>query len=154
MSLRTGLMPEECKSICNDRFAWECGIIIITAGNGYIPVITPIAVDDMVNNLNVNPNIAAGAIAIALHAKKFISITDVEGVRMDPTTEHFDLRVSIFDFERLVQNGIIKSDVIHKVEACVRTVEGVVEKTHIIDGRKPHAILLVLLTDEGIGTMI
>ncbi len=60
----------------------------------------------------------------------------------------------VSDFDRLVEDGIIKGGMIPKVEACVRTVEGGVEKAHIIDGRKPHAILLELLTDEGIGTMI
>jgi len=57
---------------------------------------------------------------------------------------------TVSDFERLVEDDVIKGCVIPKVEACVRTVEGGVEKAHIIDGRKPHAILLELLTDEGI----
>lgn len=130
-------------------------IIMITAGKGYIPVISPIAVDGEGNNLNVNADTAAGAIAIAMHAKKFISITDVEGVRMDPNDPKSVIsEFPASDFERLVQDGVIKGGMIPKVEACVRTVEGGVEKAHIIDGRKPHAILLELLTDEGIGTMI
>jgi acetylglutamate kinase len=58
------------------------------------------------------------------------------------------------DFDRLVGEGIIKGGMIPKVEACVRVVQGGVEKAHIIDGRKHHAILLELLTDEGVGTMI
>jgi acetylglutamate kinase len=130
-------------------------IIMITAGKGYIPVVSPIAVDIDGNNLNVNADTAAGAIAIALHAKKFISITDVEGVRMDPNDPNTVIsEFPVSDFERLVQDGVIKGGMIPKVEACVRTVESGVEKAHIIDGRKPHAILLELLTDEGIGTMI
>ncbi|HUI40091.1 MAG TPA: acetylglutamate kinase [Methanothrix sp.] len=130
-------------------------ILMIMAGKGYIPVISPIATDDHGNNLNVNADTAAGAVAIAMRAKKFFSITDVEGVRMnpdDPSSVISEFPVS--DFERLVQEGIIKGGMIPKVEACVRVVQGGVEKAHIIDGRKHHAILLELLTNEGVGTMI
>ncbi len=130
-------------------------ILLIMAGKGYIPVISPIAVDGEGNNLNVNADTAAGAVAIALRAKKFLSITDVEGVRMnpdDPASVISEFPAS--DFQRLVQDGVIKGGMIPKVEACVRVVEGGVDKAHIIDGRKHHAILLELLTHEGIGTMI
>jgi acetylglutamate kinase len=125
------------------------------AGKGYIPVISPIAVDSDGNNLNVNADTAAGAVAIALRAKKFLSITDVEGVRMnpdDPASVISEFPAS--DFQRLVQEGVIKGGMIPKVEACVRVVQGGVDKAHIIDGRKHHAILLELLTHEGVGTMI
>lgn len=130
-------------------------ILLIMAGKGYIPVISPIAVDTAGNNLNVNADTAAGAVAIALRAKKFLSITDVEGVRMnpdDPASVISEFPAS--DFQRLVQDGVIKGGMIPKVEACVRVVQGGVDKAHIIDGRKHHAILLELLTHEGIGTMI
>jgi acetylglutamate kinase len=130
-------------------------VLMIMAGKGYIPVISPIATDDRGNNLNVNADTAAGAVAIAMRAKKFFSITDVEGVRMnpdDPSSVISEFPAS--DFERLVQEGIIKGGMIPKVEACVRVVQGGVEKAHIIDGRKHHAILLELLTNEGVGTMI
>lgn len=130
-------------------------ILLIMAGKGYIPVISPIAVDGEGNNLNVNADTAAGAVAIALRAKKFLSITDVEGVRMnsdDPASVISEFPAS--DFQRLVQDGVIKGGMIPKVEACVRVVQGGVDKAHIIDGRKHHAILLELLTHEGVGTMI
>jgi len=130
-------------------------ILMIMAGKGYIPVISPIAADSEGNNLNVNADTAAGAVAIAMRAKKFFSITDVEGVRMnpdDPASVISEFPAS--DFDRLVQEGIIKGGMIPKVEACVRVVQGGVDKAHIIDGRKHHAILLELLTDEGVGTMI
>jgi acetylglutamate kinase len=130
-------------------------ILMIMAGKGYIPVISPIAVDLEGNNLNVNADTAAGAVAIALRAKKFLSITDVEGVRMnpeDPASVISEFPAS--DFQRLVQEGVIKGGMIPKVEACVQVVQGGVDKAHIIDGRKHHAILLELLTHEGVGTMI
>ena len=130
-------------------------IIMITAGKGYIPVISPIAVDDEGNNLNVNADTAAGAIAVALRAKKLISITDVEGVRANPDDPTSVIsKFSAQDFDGMVEKGIIKGGMIPKVEACVKVVRGGVEKAHIIDGRIPHAILLELLTEKGIGTMI
>ncbi|MCX6675030.1 MAG: acetylglutamate kinase, partial [Methanothrix sp.] len=121
-------------------------ILMIMAGKGYIPVISPIAADDEGNNLNVNADTAAGAVAIAMRAKKFFSITDVEGVRMnpnDPSSVISEFPAS--DFDRLVQDGVIKGGMIPKVEACVRVVEGGVDRAHIIDGRKHHAILLELI---------
>ena len=130
-------------------------ILMIMAGKGYIPVISPIAADDQGNNLNVNADTVAGAVAIAMRAKKFFSITDVEGVRMnpdDPASVISEFPAS--DFNRLVSEGIIKGGMIPKVEACVAVVRDGVEKAHIIDGRKHHAILLELLTTEGVGTMI
>lgn len=130
-------------------------ILMIMAGKGYIPVVSPIAVDDEGNNLNVNADTAAGAVAIAMRAKKFFSITDVEGVRMnpdDPTSVISEFLAS--DFNRMVQEGVIKGGMIPKVEACVRVVQGGVDRAHIIDGRKHHAVLLELLTTEGVGTMI
>lgn len=130
-------------------------IIAITAGKGYIPVVSPIAVDCEGNSFNINADTAAGAIAISLRAKKLISITDVEGVMKDPKDP--DSVISRFpaaDFGRLVEDGVIKGGMIPKVESCVKAVEGGVEKAHIIDGRYPHAIILELLTDAGIGTMV
>ncbi|HOT07740.1 MAG TPA: acetylglutamate kinase [Methanotrichaceae archaeon] len=130
-------------------------ILMITAGKGYIPVISPIAVDSEGHSFNVNADTAAGAIANALRAKKLISITDVEGVMRDakdPST--VITRFPAQDFRRLVAEGVIKGGMIPKVEACVKAVEGGVEKAHIIDGRIPHAIILELLTDAGIGTMV
>ncbi len=130
-------------------------ILMIMAGKGYIPVISPIAADNEGNNLNVNADTVAGAVAIAMRAKKFFSITDVEGVRMnpdDPSSVISEFQAS--DFDRLVEEGIIKGGMIPKVEACVRVVQGGVDKAHIIDGRKHHAILLELFTTEGVGTMI
>ncbi len=130
-------------------------IIMITAGKGYIPVVSPIAVDKEGNSFNVNADTAAGAIAIALMAKKLVSITDVEGVKLDsedPTS--VISRFPASDFYRMVEDGVIKGGMIPKVEACVEAVVGGVEKAHIIDGRTPHAILLELFTDSGVGTMV
>lgn len=130
-------------------------IVMITAGKGYIPVIAPIAVDNDGNNLNVNADTVAGDIAISLGARKLISITDVEGVKRvpdDPSSVISSFRLS--DFNQMVADEIISGGMIPKVEACVKAVEAGVINAHIIDGRKPHAILLELFTNEGVGTMI
>jgi acetylglutamate kinase len=130
-------------------------IILVNAGKGYIPVISPIAVDEDGSNLNVNADTAAGAIAVSLRAKKFVSITDVEGVRARPDDPSSVIsQFPAAEFESMVKQGIINGGMIPKVEACVKVVKEGVEKAHIIDGRVPHAILLELLTDRGIGTMI
>jgi len=130
-------------------------IVMITAGKGYIPIISPIAVDGEGNNLNINADTAAGQIAIALGAKKLISITDVEGVKLDPTNPSSVISsFKISDFGRMVDDEIITGGMIPKVEACVKAVEGGLQNAHIIDGRKAHAILLELFTDGGVGTMI
>jgi acetylglutamate kinase len=118
-------------------------------------VISPIAADDRGNNLNVNADTVAGAVAVAMRAKKLFSITDVEGVRLNPDDPSSVIsEFSASDFDRLVAEKVIRGGMIPKVEACVRVVRDGVEKAHIIDGRKHHAILLELLTDQGVGTMI
>jgi len=130
-------------------------IVMITAGKGYIPVISPIAVDGEGNNLNVNADTAAGDIAVSLGAMKLISITDVEGVKRDPEdSESVISSFRISDFEGMVEDQIVTGGMIPKVEACVKAVEGGVQNAHIIDGRKPHSILLELFTHGGVGTMI
>ncbi|MEA2045152.1 MAG: acetylglutamate kinase [Euryarchaeota archaeon] len=130
-------------------------ILMITAGKSYIPVISPIAVDEEGNNLNVNADTVAGEIASALGAKKLISITDVEGVKLhqeDPSSVISSFCIS--EFDPMVERGIISGGMIPKVESCVHAVKNGVQNAHIIDGRAPHAILLELFTDEGVGTMI
>ena len=130
-------------------------ILMITAGKSYIPVISPIAVDEEGNNLNVNADTVAGEIASAMGAKKLISITDVEGVKLhqeDPSSVISSFCIS--EFDPMVERGIISGGMIPKVESCVHAVKNGVQNAHIIDGRVPHAILLELFTDEGVGTMI
>ncbi len=130
-------------------------ILMITAGKSYIPVISPIAVDEEGNNLNVNADTVAGEIASALGAKKLISMTDVEGVMLhqeDPSSVISSFCIS--EFDPMVERGIISGGMIPKVESCVHAVKNGVQNAHIIDGRAPHAILLELFTDEGVGTMI
>jgi acetylglutamate kinase len=129
-------------------------IINLTSEQGYIPVISPIAVDIAGNSLNVNADSVAGEIAVTIKAKKLILLTDVPGVLSDPD----DLTTLIaqttpLELQELIAKKVIGAGMIPKVEAGLRAAEGGVT-AHIIDGRKPHSLLLELFTDEGIGTMI
>ena len=130
-------------------------IVMITSGRGYIPVIALIAVDLAGNSLNLNADTVSGDIAAALHAKKLILLTDVPGVLSDPSDE--DTRISHIsapEVDDLIEKGVARGGMIPKLRAGACAICGGTEKVHIIDGSKPHSLLLELLTDEGIGTMM
>jgi acetylglutamate kinase len=118
----------------------------------FVPVIAPIGVDGDGLAYNVNADEAAGAIAVALRAEKLILLTDVEGVK-DARGELVP-QLSIEEARKLVAEGTIREGMIPKIECCIDALTGGVSRTHIIDGRVPHAILLEIFTDGGIGTLI
>jgi acetylglutamate kinase len=118
----------------------------------FIPVVAPIAVGERGESYNVNADIAAGKIAEALAAEKLILLTDVEGIK---NGDGELLRtLSSEQVDGLVQSGIIGQGMIPKVECCVEALRGGVKKTHVIDGRKRHAVLLEIFTEEGVGTEV
>jgi acetylglutamate kinase len=120
-----------------------------------IPCIASIALDDAGGRLNVNADTAAGAVAAAMKADKLVVISDTHGIRSkpdDPTSTVTHLTIAQID--QLVQSGVINSGMLPKVEACILALRGGVNKTHIIDGRIPHALLLEIYTEAGIGTEI
>jgi len=122
---------------------------------GYIPVLASIAVGDDGESYNINADYVASEVAQALNAEKLIVLTDVEGILEDPERE--DSIVSSLSVEyarQMIASGQIDGGMIPKVEACIRAVEGGVARTHIIDGRLLHSMLLEIFTDEGIGTMV
>ncbi len=130
-------------------------ILVIAAGNGYIPVIAPIAMDEQGNSLNINADTVAGDIAAAMKAKKLILMTDVPGVLRDPAKESTRIsRIQLEHIEDMIGDGTIAGGMIPKVLSAAGAVEKGVDKVHIIDGSKSHSILLELFTDQGIGTMI
>ncbi|HUW66711.1 MAG TPA: acetylglutamate kinase, partial [Candidatus Nanoarchaeia archaeon] len=130
-------------------------ILMIAAGNGYIPVVAPIAVDEKGNSLNINADTVAGDIAVAMKAKKLILMTDVPGVLQKTDDESSRIsRIQIDTVDDLIQGGIISGGMIPKIRSAAHGVKRGVEKVHIIDGSKSHSILLELFTDHGIGTMI
>jgi acetylglutamate kinase len=121
--------------------------------NRYIPVIAPIAIDRNGGSLNINADLAAGEIAIALNAFKLINLTDVDGV-MDAERKTVFRSLALSEIERLIINGTISGGMIPKLEASIRAVRGGVESAHIVNGNRPHNLLLELFTDAGVGTMI
>lgn len=117
----------------------------------FIPVIAPIGVDENGVTYNINADTAAGKIAEALKAEKFILLTDVEGVLVDGKLVPSLVQNEIHS---LIEKGIISGGMIPKVKCCVEALEGGVGKSHIVDGRAEHAVLLEIFTDAGIGTEI
>ena len=124
--------------------------------DGFIPVISTVAQGmDAETSYNVNADTAAAKIAVALGAEKLILLTDVRGLlrnQKDESTLISQVRVS--DVPALVRDGIVSGGMIPKVECCVEAVRSGVRRTHILDGRIPHSILIEVLSHAGIGTMI
>jgi len=120
-----------------------------------IPVIAPLGVDGEGQLYNINADTAAGEVAAAVKAQKLILLTDVLGIMRNRDDENSligTLRVS--DVDTLIGAGVITEGMLPKVRAGVRSVQAGVKKTHIIDGRLPHSMLLEIFTDRGIGTEI
>ena len=121
----------------------------------FIPVISPIGVDSHGQTLNINADTVAADIAAALMASKLILLTDVRGVlrdRNDPKSIIPSLPST--ECQKMINQATIAGGMIPKARACLRALDGGVGKTHILDGRIPHALLLELFTDQGIGTQI
>ena len=130
-------------------------IVETVISRGYIPVIAPVAVGEAGESYNINADYAAGRLAAALDADKLIILTDVEGImadRSNPGSLISELHVD--EAQTLIDRGKIDGGMIPKVECCLDALSGGVKSTHILDGRVPHAILLEIFTDEGIGTMV
>jgi acetylglutamate kinase len=119
---------------------------------GFVPVIAPVAVDSEGQSLNVNADTVAGAVAAALKAEKLVLMTDIEGVK--DREKALIPSLSAADIDRLRKEGVIEGGMIPKVQCALDAVQSGVDKAHIIDGRAPHAILLEIFTDKGIGTEI
>jgi acetylglutamate kinase len=119
----------------------------------YIPVIASSASDREGQSYNVNADEAAGKVAAALGAHKAIFLTDVEGWLADPGEEGSLIsRASVAEVEQRL--AAIEGGMRPKLQACVDAIRGGAQSAHIIDGRKPHSLLLELFTDAGIGTMV
>ena len=127
-------------------------IIHYLTEGGYIPVIAPLGVDDYGNVYNINADEAAGAIAASLEAEKFILLTDVQGILDKNGTLIGSINKE--EVQRLQEAKVIDGGMIPKTRACLEALSGGVKKTHIIDGRIAHALLLEVFTDQGVGTEI
>lgn len=131
------------------------GIIDTVIDNGYIPVISPIGIDKNQQTYNINADMVASAVAVAMNADKLVLLTDVPGVLGDPDDGSSLISVlKVSEVPGYIADGTIAGGMIPKVKCCVESVTGGVGRTHIIDGRLPHSILLEIFTDRGIGTMV
>lgn len=130
-------------------------IVLDVLEKGYIPVVSSIAAGkDQLMNYNINADIAAEKLVIALHAKKFILLTDVKGLMRDPQDENSLIReIQVSQVPRLIKEGMISGGMIPKVQCCVEAIRQGVGSVNIQDGRIPHSILIEILSDEGIGTV-
>ncbi len=121
---------------------------------GYIPVISTVGYDLDGNTYNINADTVAARIAGELKAECLISMTDIVGLlrdKDDPTT--LIPKVYVSDAPKLIRDGVISGGMIPKINCCIEAIRRGVEKVFILDGRVPHAILIEILTDEGLGTM-
>ncbi|HIE30650.1 TPA: acetylglutamate kinase [Candidatus Poribacteria bacterium] len=130
-------------------------IIRVLETEGFIPVIAPNGVGEDGQTYNINADTVAGEIAAALQAEKLIILTDTRGILRDKNDENSLIStLDISEAEELIQDGVIETGMLPKVEACITALNAGVEKTHIIDGCISHSILLEIFTEQGIGTEI
>ncbi len=130
-------------------------IVSVLCNAGMIPVIAPLATDPRGGTWNVNADTAAGEIAAAISAEKLVFLTDTPGILRDQEDQstlihHLNYR----EIKELTARKIIRGGMMPKVEACLKALDYGVSKAHIIDGRVPHALLLEIFTDQGLGTLI
>ena len=123
--------------------------------NDYVPIISSVAADENGQAYNINADTVAGEIAAALEAEKLILLTDTPGILEDYHDQSTLItKLDIQKARALIDVGIVSGGMIPKVSCCVRSLAQGVKAAHILDGRIPHALLLEILTDEGIGSMI
>ena len=131
------------------------GLVRGLIAQGFIPVIAPIAAGPAGETFNINADHLAGRLAGPVQASKLILLTDVRGVlgdRSRPETLISELTAS--GARDMIARGQVESGMIPKVQACLDALDAGVRRCHIIDGRLPHALLMELFTDVGIGTMV
>jgi Acetylglutamate kinase len=121
--------------------------------DGKIPVISSVAPNVSGELLNVNADLAAASLAVALGAEKLIVLTDVPGLYSDwPDRSSLISEITSSELRQLIPN--LESGMAPKMTACLEAVDGGVPKAHIIDGRDPHSILLEIFTESGVGTQV
>ena len=119
--------------------------------NGFIPVIAPIGINKQGSYLNINADVVAGKVAESLKAEKLILLTDIKGIL---NNKKLISKISARKGRELIKNNIIQGGMTPKLIAALEAKKNGVKSSHIIDGRIPHAVLLEVLTAEGVGTMI
>jgi len=127
-------------------------ILSLLSGSDFIPVIAPIGVDDEGVSYNINADLVAGKVAEVLRAEKLILLTNVAGLK--DKNDRILTGLSAERVNTLIKDGTIYGGMLPKIRCALEAVENGVRTSHIIDGRVPHAVLLEILTDQGIGTLI
>ena len=118
----------------------------------FIPIITPMGIDEKGQAYNINADTAAGALATNLKSRRLLLMTDVEGVY--DKNKKLISEIKLTEAEKLLYDGTIREGMIPKIRTCINTIENGVRGVVIIDGRKPHSILFELFSDQGSGTLI
>ena len=132
-------------------------ILTSLLAQGFIPVVSTVALGESgdTNCYNINADTAAAKIAVALEAEKFVQLTNVPGVLRDVNDPSSLIqRIHVNDVPELIEKGVIAGGMIPKIECCLVARNGGVPRTHIIDGRVPHSLLIEMFSDRGIGTML
>jgi acetylglutamate kinase len=133
----------------------DSSILRRLVAEGLVPVVATIGSDRAGQAYNINADTVAGAVAESLDAEKLIFLTDVDGIRRDPAeASSLISRLGAEDVDGLIAGGVIAGGMIPKAEACARAVRHGVASAHVLDGRVDHALILELLTPEGVGTMV
>jgi acetylglutamate kinase len=127
-------------------------ILVSLKKDGFIPVISPVGVGPKGETLNINADYVAASLASALKSEKLILLTDVPGIMNKKNKIISTLRKQ--QIKKFIEDKTITGGMLPKVQACLKAIDGGVSKTHIIDGRVPHCLLLEIFTKEGIGTEI
>jgi len=130
----------------------DAAVLIPLLDAGTVPVVAPVAVDDAYESLNVNADSVATAVAVALSAERLIFLTDVPGIRgpddeVAPTAD-------VPTLHRWMADGTVHGGMLPKVLGCISALDGGVQAVTVADGTRPHAVLLELLTDAGVGTLL
>ena len=132
----------------------EPKILLDLLEKDFLPIVAPTGLDDNFETYNINADEAACAIAKAVGADKLVYLTDVEGLYRDfEDKSSFISRISIKEADKLISDGLIGGGMLPKLSNCTDAVKGGVNRVHILDGRRPHSLLLEIFTDKGYGTM-
>jgi acetylglutamate kinase len=141
--------------LVGDVAAVNPAVLLPLLENGYIPVISSVAANAEGQAHNINADTVAGELAAALQAEKLILLTDTPGILRDRDDPGSLIRqVTLAGARELIEGGIVAGGMTPKTECCIRAIAQGVAAAHIVDGRSPHALLLEVFTDAGIGTMV
>jgi acetylglutamate kinase len=146
---------EGSHGLVGDVAAVNPDVLFPLLASGYIPVISSVAADPDGQAHNINADTVAGELAAALQAEKLILLTDTPGIlrrRDDPLS--LLRQLSLPEARDLIRDGVVDGGMTPKTECCIRALAQGVRAAHIVDGRVPHALLLEVFTDAGVGTMV